>query len=598
MRRKVLLIGARGVGKSALIKRWQKFSAAKDFEWLDLDQEVEKVTGQSIASLFQIEGESAFRHLEMSLLNQFLRSSSAFVIAVGAGFDWSRFQFPIPRDEIEVIWLRRASDVQGRIFLDRPRLDPHLDPLDEYNARHSGRFAEYERQADWIYEMPEGLFSESRVEIDLLESSALGIGGCFTLQNRHRTHRMKLESWHFDYLEIRDDIWSAGEAAKWREVFPTRRMLWAARNPAQDSKFLDFFHWGDEFDWALELGPPKDEKITIISSHGPDAPVDPENHRHLKWSPLVETWEQIRQGWKWQQEDPKSRSYLPRSSSGRWQWFRALMKGRQKLNFVREFQTQAADQPSLSHWLRTPEVPKRFAAVLGSPVSYSWSPITHADFFGEAGLGFFAIDLQREEFATALSFLQELGLVAAAVTSPLKKLAYDFAGNLLDRAKDLQSVNTLWLEKGIWQGENTDLMGLQKAASLSDFWEPIFIWGGGGTLSSINAVFPEATEFSARTGKARERRAHPRIEVEGGSPAHEGKTQIFPQTVVWAASPRDPLPPADWRPKVIFDLNYVENSRAREWAMKVGARYISGQSLFYGQAQAQQSLWKSLLATI
>lgn len=622
MKKKILLIGARGVGKTSLLRRWQKASRFTKYKWIDLDQEIEKAAGQMVAELFHERGEAQFRQIESSLLTQFLLSPEECVIAVGAGLEWGQFDWQKIsggraselRSQVEIIWVRRFSDSSGRIFLDRPRLEPNLNPLDEFAERHSGRFAEYDRQADWIYEMPEGHFEKSAEELALLENEGLRIGGCLTLQQRHREHTGKILNWKFDWVEIRDDTWTVEEAKRWRDKFGDQPILWSARKFAGQSPFFELARPGDEVDWALELGEPPDENITILSSHTTEAPLDPMGKRHLKWSPLVETWEELARGIEWQKESPLARSFLPRSAMGRWGWYRAWMKGKQKLNFVREFVSQAGDQPSLHEWLRTPEQATQFGAVLGSPVAHSWSPMQHLEFFRKSDRAFFAIDIRREEFGTALAQLMDLGLIAAAVTAPLKALAFTFAAHPSQACEAVRSANTLWLTTDGWHAENTDLIGIRKIAVQNDFLEPIFVWGGGGTLATIKSVFPEAIEYSVRTRKERETQIQPfsfaRDSGQSGAPENseaigatdsanqdieiDWKPKNRPQTVIWAASPSDALPPAHWLPKAIFDLNYVEHSRAREYAMKLGARYISGQSMFVEQAKAQQEIWKKL----
>jgi shikimate 5-dehydrogenase len=84
-----------------------------------------------------------------------------------------------------------------------------------------------------------------------------------------------------------------------------------------------------------------------------------------------------------------------------------------------------------------------------------------------------------------------------------------------------------------------------------------------------------------RTGQLREGEALPK-----------GK-KFLPKTLIWAAPPTAALPPGDWKPEQIIDLNYREDSLAKEYGQKTGAIYISGLPMFKAQARAQQEFWEA-----
>jgi shikimate kinase len=77
----LFLSGFMGVGKSTIGKLLAK---KKKLRFLDLDKEIERVTGKKIPNLFQEEGEAYFRGLEFAHLVKILRGKSA-VIALGGG---------------------------------------------------------------------------------------------------------------------------------------------------------------------------------------------------------------------------------------------------------------------------------------------------------------------------------------------------------------------------------------------------------------------------------------------------------------------------------------------------------------------------------
>ncbi|WP_284155412.1 shikimate kinase [Sulfuricystis multivorans] len=75
------LIGMMGAGKSTLGRR---LAAATGREFVDLDREIERRTGVSVATIFEIEGEAGFRLREMQLLAEIV-TRPGLVVATGGG---------------------------------------------------------------------------------------------------------------------------------------------------------------------------------------------------------------------------------------------------------------------------------------------------------------------------------------------------------------------------------------------------------------------------------------------------------------------------------------------------------------------------------
>jgi shikimate 5-dehydrogenase len=171
----------------------------------------------------------------------------------------------------------------------------------------------------------------------------------------------------------------------------------------------------------------------------------------------------------------------------------------------------------------------------------------------------------------ALSFLTELGLNYAAVTSPLKKIAGD--------------VNSLVLKKGKWLRTSTDQYGFKKLADLipANCRDYIAVWGGDGVLQALRKEIPQAQFFSARTGL----------------PKGDSHNTV-PQVIIWAA-PRTPevkMPYEiypQWNPQIVLDLNYADNSMGIECAKNYNCKYESGLEMFLEQAKYQREFWKENL---
>lgn len=573
-----LLIGHRGAGKTSLLRRL-------DSEHVDLDEEIEKRSGQAVFDLFRNRGEEIFRQWELSTLKDLLRESGPHRwIALGAGLRLNEVQA-----RGEYVWLRRDTDRDGRVFLDRPRLDPSTDPLVEFRQRAKAREPLYAHHADRIYTMSEGLESSNPIEDRILEGRLEGTGGVVTLFPIHRKTIPQLGA---HLYELRDDLLDGDEVHSLFHKLPSEKVLYSVRKGKWVPDYI--LESGCLIDWGLDDNYPEKSFVEkyasrlILSSHGSskDALLDFRLYQkypvRLKMSPPVESYEDLKAGHSWWSQDPAHRHFLPRSAEGRWTWYRLWMKGRSSINFWREGAGSSEDQPTLYQWLATPWAPSAFAAVLGSPVHHSWTPTEHGPFFAGAGIPVFPVDIREGEWDRAFPFLTELGLKFAAVTAPLKGRAFR-SSKPTALAADLSSVNTLVWDgvQKTWCGHNTDLMGLQ--AAVHDFPAgAIAVWGGGGTLGVLGRVLPEASAFSATQGHLRQ-----------GSKPLEGP----PAVVVWAA-PRGPdltWPPDHWKPEIVFDLNYKEDSPGREYALRVKAKYISGEIMFRAQAQGQKAFWRPYL---
>lgn len=597
------IVGHRGTGKTELLQRLGFYLRDSGFEFLDLDALIENKANKGIREIFMEHGEEYFRELERQLFLEAIQNSdrNAYIV-LGAGFNLEL----IP-DSIRVLWVKRVTDLDGRIFLDRPRLDKDLSPIEEFKQRAAPREQKYQYRYDDIYLMPEGSF-ESRFKAQEVEKRILLEGLDLELavetvlpEKFHSLQRLsiytrKLNSSQLGYLEFRDDLLSVEQMREILGLLPQQRFILSFRT--QQTNFEEYLETISDLtdkasliDWPVELGSPDlffakfpKEKM-ILSVHDSALVTFWEKFRdtgvHLKFATEISNFKDLIAGHRWQIADPHHRSFLPRSSSGQWQWYRLYQKGKQLLNFVKDAQGSAFDQPSYWQWMMTPKNFANFAAVLGSPVRHSYSPLEHSDYFCKMNMPFFAVDMGSDDFSESLNFLNELGLTHACVTSPYKEVAAK-----LSRTSGFKAVNTLYwnaLEK-FWVGTSTDLLGFQELVegweSLTLSQQDIAIWGGGGVLEMLETVFPHARYYEARTGKNR----RPDL----------GQIEDSPVLVIWAAPRTDQtlFPPVEWAPTMIYDLNYKEDSMGKDYAQWCGANYQSGLVMFKGQARYQRKFWE------
>ena len=558
-----VFIGHRGVGKTSLLARHQDYFP--QISHFDLDTEIEADQKQKISNIFQNQGESAFREIELSVFKQLIQKEN-FVISLGAGFPTEH----LSSIDCEVIWVRRSTDSDGRIFLNRPRLNPDLSALEEYQLRYLQREPRYLLACDFVYDMPEGITGSDEIEKQIFQPGfVLQTGRVALLPNKMKSIR------YFKNIELRTDLFSSDEIRRIQKNYPDKNFVVSYRK----SQSADEIYQG-ACDWALELGPVPEylkKENLVVSIH--DGSVEQGVQKlssylnySLKLCPVIENWSELEKGHEWQQQDPLRRSFLPRTAPEQsrplWQWYREWQID-QPIQFCNQFQN-IMDQPSVyravqfEHYSTNPY----FGAVLGFPVHHSKTPVTQQPYMKDR---IFQIPMTENDFAVAIELIRHWGLRFAAVTSPLKSMAQKLV-------ESHEPINSLVFD-GKWIGQNTDVDGLHSfIEDLKAFSnQEIVVWGGGGVLGSLRQVFTNIKYYSATT-------AQPRTDIDHAK---------NPQVLIWAAPRLQAvlLPSDHWDLKVVLDLNYTENSMGLEFAQQRNLDYVSGLKMFYAQAFKQRLFW-------
>jgi len=107
------------------------------------------------------------------------------------------------------------------------------------------------------------------------------------------------------------------------------------------------------------------------------------------------------------------------------------------------------------------------AAVLGSPIAHSLSPLLHSLAYEYLGLSarYEAIEVKAGELATYLSATDKNAL---SLTMPLKEEALKVSRVTSDIAKRISCGNTLFQKDGAWNLTSTDVAGFE-FISFNDF---------------------------------------------------------------------------------------------------------------------------------
>jgi len=135
------------------------------------------------------------------------------------------------------------------------------------------------------------------------------------------------------------------------------------------------------------------------------------------------------------------------------------------------------------------------AAVLGSPIGHSLSPVLHLAAYDALGLAewrYQAVDCDDHRLRPFLAALdgEWAGL---SLTMPLKRLALELADEVSPLAAMVGAANTLLHRDGSWFAENTDVGGIVDALREAGVERPrtAVVLGAGGTAQAALAALRE-----------------------------------------------------------------------------------------------------------
>ena len=137
------------------------------------------------------------------------------------------------------------------------------------------------------------------------------------------------------------------------------------------------------------------------------------------------------------------------------------------------------------------------------------------------------------------------------------------------------------LHKGKWKGYNTDKEGFSILRKPT-IGRKTVVWGGGGIRTPLKTLLPEAAFYSARKGES----------VYG-----ESLSEV--EVLIWGVGRQVMekgcrFPPKEWKPSLVLDINYGEDSPGLEYAISIGAEYKNGWDIFKKQAARQRALFADL----
>ncbi|WP_415948565.1 shikimate dehydrogenase [Streptomyces sp. KLOTTS4A1] len=246
---------------------------------------------------------------------------------------------------------------------------------------------------------------------------------------------------------------------------------------------------------------------------------------------------------------------------------------------------------------------RRRAAVLGSPIAHSLSPVLHRAAYERLGLRDWSYERFEVDEAGLPAFLEGLDgqWAGLSLTMPLKRAVLPLLDEVSETAASVEAVNTVvCTEDGRRLGDNTDIPGM--IAALREHGveqvETAAVLGAGATASSALAALArictgEVVAYVRSETRAREMRQWgERLDVAVRTADWSEAAAALEAPLVIATTPAgttDELArSAPERPGTLFDVLYEPwpTELAARWSMFGGA-VVSGLDLLVHQAVLQ-----------
>ncbi|MET8247993.1 shikimate dehydrogenase [Streptomyces sp. NPDC005202] len=246
---------------------------------------------------------------------------------------------------------------------------------------------------------------------------------------------------------------------------------------------------------------------------------------------------------------------------------------------------------------------RRRAAVLGSPIAHSLSPVLHRAAYEELGLTNWSYDRFEIDEAGLPGFIEGLGpeWAGLSLTMPLKRAVIPLLDEIGDTAASVEAVNTVvFTEDGRRLGDNTDVPGM--VAALREHGieqvDSAAILGAGATASSALAALAricsgEVVAYVRSEARAAEMRQWgERLDVEVRTADWTDAAEALRAPLVVATTPAGTtdalVASVPERPATLFDVLYEPwpTALAARWSMFGGA-VVSGLDLLVHQAVLQ-----------
>jgi shikimate dehydrogenase len=245
----------------------------------------------------------------------------------------------------------------------------------------------------------------------------------------------------------------------------------------------------------------------------------------------------------------------------------------------------------------------RRAAVLGSPIAHSLSPVLHRAAYAELGLAHWSYDRFEVDEEALPGFVERLdgSWAGLSLTMPLKRAIIPLLDGISETASSVEAVNTVVLTAdGRRLGDNTDIPGMISALRERgvEKTESAAVLGAGATASSALAALSRictgpVTAYVRSAARADEMRGWGEcLGVDLHTADWSDAAEAFAAPLVIATTPAgatdalaEGVPDA---PGTLFDVLYDPwpTALAARWSARGGA-VLGGLDLLVHQAVLQ-----------
>jgi shikimate dehydrogenase len=247
----------------------------------------------------------------------------------------------------------------------------------------------------------------------------------------------------------------------------------------------------------------------------------------------------------------------------------------------------------------------RVLGILGNPLEQSMSPMVHNYWISKYNLDNYYCKFQLEKIDKIKTAIRVLNLQGLNVTIPYKKKIIKHLDKIDKTAKRLQAVNTINNNKGVLEGYNTDvggfLLGLKNIKKLNKN-KPAIVLGAGGAAESVvyslhligvkNIYISNRTKYKAQmiARKYKEAQAVKWIEYDL---VNDAGLIVNTTSLGMIGYPTLPISLERVQKSTkVYDIVYnpLETKLIKD-AKKQKLEYVTGLSMFLGQAQESFRIW-------
>ena len=249
--------------------------------------------------------------------------------------------------------------------------------------------------------------------------------------------------------------------------------------------------------------------------------------------------------------------------------------------------------------------------VIGNPIEHSLSPKLHNHWIKKNNLRatYDKKLLEQSEIRELILDLRKEKIHGINVTVPFKKTVIPFLDELSDKARDSQSVNTIFKDKNKIIGDNTDIDGFKIGLETTNQIiknKKALILGAGGVVSSIiialKKMLISKIYLSNRTSsKALEiKKLFPEIEIVEWGIAIDFDIIINATSVGLKTNDEINIDYENIsKNKFFYDVIYnPEETNFLRKAKEFGAQVENGKMMFIYQAQKAFFIWHNILPVV